>query len=212
MSKKIQKIQIENEMIIDTEIPHSAFAMFVELKMKSYNNVTELYIPILMQKLGWKDKRTLKKNINILIDKGYIVNDINRLIMNKPIRFELKKIEGYYTQVDIHTLKKIRSVTRDKLEVIGVKEKVDVYDRALRLFYYYEKNYNINYGKAFTPYELIIEQTKIHSTYIKTINNLFSKSKLVAIVLGEWYEKEIDDGMFIPQKSCNEYIPLCNRS
>lgn len=214
MGKRVQRVQIHNSLIVDAEIPQPAFALFIELKMKSYEDVAELYLPILMQKLGWKDKRTLKKNVDILMEKGYITNKVGRLVATKPVRFELKPIgDGEaFTQVDIYTLKKIRSATRDKIEVGGVKGLTDVYDRALRLFYYYEKNYNPNYGKAFTPYEMITKETKIHSTYIKAINDLFIKNKLVAIMGGTWYEKEIEDGLFIPQKSCNEYIPICNRS
>ena len=209
--KTIMKVQIPNDIIINREVDHATFFLYVELKRAFYKGKLVVYPYSLKEALGWKDNRKLKSHFNKLYELGLIKNEVNRINPSRPIDVELTEgaLNSDYTQVDIETLDKIKRHT-SLVVMPGRKNFRDVQDSATRLFYYYEKNYNHDYGKAFPTYLQISEDTRIHSSYIQAINEVFDRSGLVKIRKGTFYQKLVD-GRNIVQKSGNEYRPVCQR-
>lgn len=208
MGEDAEKIQVPNKLIMNKEILHGAFALYVEMKKYWNNNKANIYIPVIMKKMSINDTRTFKKYYNSLYKFGYIKEEMKRVPTTMlGVHFTPIQEEEGYTQVDVVTLKRIKEVTLHTN--IGGKDR-DTYSIGLRLFYYYEKNYNLSYGRAFPTYEQIKKDIKIHSLYIKGINTLFHNSKLVEVEIGGWYEKEIE-GIVFTQREGNKYIPLCIR-
>lgn len=210
-AKKIRRIQVPNHLIVNRDFPHDAFALYVELKRSSFNNKANVYPIQLKNKIGWTDNRKLKRYLKILYDYSLIDQEIDRISNHKPITLLIKDIAcgEEFTQVDVLTLDRIKECA-NTVKITGKSELQNVYEIALRLFYYYEKNYNEDYGRAFPTYEQINKDTKIHHTYIKAINTIFDENDIVRVRLGEYYTKEIDHETVI-QRAGNQYIPMCIR-
>ena len=210
-SKKIRRIQVPSHLIVDRNFSHEAFALYVELKRSSFNNNVNTYPIKIKNNIGWIDNRRLKKYLKTLYDYGLINEEIDRIVNHKPLSLSIKDIVSgeSFTQVDVNTLDKIKECTKS-VEITGKKLPQNVYEIALRLFYYYEKNYNEDFGRAFPTYEQINTDTKIHNTYIKAINTVFDINDIVKVRVGGYYSKEIDNELMI-QRTGNQYIPLCIR-
>lgn len=205
--KKIRRIQIPNKIIIDRAFPHNAFGLYVELKMRAFNNKVEVMPMKLKETLGWKDNRKLKKYLKTLYNFGLIDKQVDRINNYKLLNISLTSIgEEYFTQVDVNTIRKIKESVRS-VKLLRKGKPKDVHEIALRLFYYYEKNYNRDFGKAYPTYEQINKDTRIHSDYIMSINEEFHKNGLVIVRTGEWYK---DDNLEMKRKG-NQYIPICQR-
>lgn len=210
-TRKIRKIQAPNAIIINREFSHHAFALYVELRIKAFNNKVKIYPTELKSGLGWTDNRRLKKYLGELYDFGLIDVEFNRIDTYRPIECNLTPIrkDEHFTQVDVQTIDKIRKCTTN-VRVVGRKTPQHLCEVALRLFYYYEKNYNEEFGKAFPTYEQINEHTRIHATYVKALNTTFHNNGVVSVEIGKYYNQELDD-VIITRRAGNQYIPICIR-
>lgn len=209
-SKKIRRIQVPNSLIVDRDFSHYAFALYIELKIKSYNDKVNIYPMSLKEGLGWTDNRTLKKHFKELYDNNLVDIEIQRIVNTKPIECNITPIgDDKFTQVDVHTIQKIKDCT-NSIIMKGKKKPQNLTEMGLRLFYYYEKNYNEAYGKAFPTYENINEDTKIHPSYIKALNTVFHENGIVSVELGQYYSQELDDTI-VTRRAGNTYIPICIR-
>lgn len=206
-----KRIRIPLQLISNRDFPHDAFALLVELKIRAIDNKVGFYTRDLRQSLRWTDNRRVKRYFKILFDMGLIDREITTFAGFQRNELTLIDMDAgdSFTQVDVGTIEKIRAVSQ-LVTVAGRDKKLDVYSSALRLFYYYEKNYNTAYGKAFPTYEQIGKDTKLSPPYIKGINDVFHESGIVKIKIGEGY-LDTENGHQVFRKQGNEYIPMCLR-
>ncbi|WFD09039.1 hypothetical protein [Tepidibacter hydrothermalis] len=211
--KKIKKIQVPNSLILDKRISHNAFALYVILKNFSFNDNVNIYPTKLLKAIEWKDMRTLKKYLEILNDLKYINMITSKIVKYECIKLTIRGVENDFTQVDINTMYKIIECTL-RVPIKGNDNEIEVKnlkEMALRLFYYYEKNYNTLLGKAFPSYRKTSEELCIGKSYISALNDIFNKNDIVKVKKGNWVETEYEDGVILPRRMCNEYIPICSR-
>jgi hypothetical protein len=219
MKDNVKRIQVPNKYIDNKKFHFNAFYLYVNLKMICVDNHVKIYSKKLLEKLDWT-KYSLKVYLNVLIQENLILFDFNDLPIHNPIELNIEPIntnpakkEDYFTQVDVETIKKIfESARKVKYKTKdGKTELKDEKEKALKLFYLYEMYYNENYNKSFINYDGIYNATGYKNNTIKNINNMFHKNHLVDVMLGDWYEKEIDEDVYTPTRERNNYIPNCNR-
>jgi hypothetical protein len=180
--KKISRIEAPFSLICNKDISCKAFYLYIILRL-TYNDTTQninIYPKNLLQKLNWKDNKTLKKYLKELKDNNYITYDFTDLpIKKEPIQIYLtqNKLDKEYSEVDRDTIQQIIDCcsntiikSKDKITNKIIKTTIDLKEHGLRLFYFYEKNYNQKCGYAYPTYQEIFKNTGVRSTYIKALN------------------------------------------
>lgn len=215
--EKIKKIQVPYELIINPDVPAYATYLYIHLKMICNNNHVRIYIEKFKSEnyLNWKSTQTLKKYLTYLKNNNYIIYDFENLPKGKPLEIDILPItkDKMYVQLDVNIISKIQEFAT-KTEIIISKNNIkqliisDCKEMAVRLYYFYVKNYNLEIGKSFPSYKEINEATGISLQYIKALNNMFKKNKLLKITIGKWYEQEDDDGFKYRKRERNSYIPI----
>lgn len=209
-NKHIRRIQVPNILIVNRKLSHSVLELYVELALRTTKGDVSRLLVYELKQMGWKDNRTIKRNIEILYNLSLINKKIDRLPNNKSLDIKLIKPTSF-TQVDVHTIQLIRKYSQE-VKIKHQKPNARIFGTALRLFYYYEKNYNYNYGYAFPTYEDIKKDTGLHSSYIKGLNDMFQEKGLVDIKIGEQFIIVNKNGSREIRKKTNIYIPKCNRA
>ena len=211
-NKKIKRIQVPNFLIKDAEFPHESFYLYVVLKMSCVYNVINIKTSTLMDKLKWSKIGTLKKHLLILQEKELIDFGFEAIPKHVPMEITINSFNESFTQVDVTTINKVCELAEEVTMIRYTKNKtkievvVDLKEMALRLFYYYEHQYNEEFDKAFPSFRTTNEDTGIGTAHIKAINDLFDYNGTVEIQNGKWYKK---DGQML--KTCNNYKPVCQR-
>lgn len=213
VNKKIKRIQVPVELITKPKQFNETY-LYIYLKMMSMDNHVRIYKQKLMNNLLWKSNKTLNKYLQSLKEKGYITYDFESLPISKPIEIDIDPIgKQQFTQVDIETIDQIQTYTcscevKRKKENKTVVSIEDLKERALTLFYYYETYYNTDFGYAFPTYSKIREETGLSYEYIKIINKILHKAKLVNVSVGDQY---IDEETGKKMRERNKYTPNCIR-
>jgi hypothetical protein len=218
--KKQYSVQVPFQLIISPKQFNELY-LYIILKVISKGRTTNIYSNSLLERLGWKDTRTLKKYLRSLKSQNYITYDFEDLpqtetlkISFTPIRYFKKtdnKKESYYKQVtESSILKIIKFMYNCKVVRYSPKNREiesetyeDLKERAVMLFYYYKMKYNSNYGYGFASYKEIHTDTGISNEYIKIINDKFNFYNIVKVENGK---KDTKKGM--NKKERNKYIPL----
>lgn len=204
-NKQIKKIQVPYNLIAEKSTPHNATYLYVNLRMICVNNHVKIYIEKLKEYLHWQDTRTIKKYLEWLKKNKYIEYNFKSIPKHIPIELDIIPTKKYFVQVSINTIKKI-ILTTQEIELDNTKK--DLKEMAVKLYYYYTKLYNIKIGKACPTYEEIYKDTGISSKYIRAINKVLKKNKILKIKEGDWYQYEISENIYKPRKERNSYVPL----
>lgn len=214
---KIKKIQVPYELLENKNIPHHAVYLYIILKTVCVDNHVNIYGTKLRSEkyLDWKTPKTLKKYLHILKEHGYITYEFDDLPKRKAIELDICPLhkQQMYIQVSteaINGVKECTKVTPIKKKKEGVELEIleDCKEMAVRLYYFYTKMYNDDIGKAFPSYKEITNKIGISGQYIKVINTLLKKKKLLEVTIGKWYEQQDEDGYIIRKRERNSYKPL----
>jgi hypothetical protein len=179
------------------------------LKMSCVNNQVNIYTENLKKKLNWKTTKTLKKYLCWLKDHKYIDYNFQELPRQHPIKLVIRKLiidkenknnTEQFIQVSVDAINKIIN-TMQQNNLLKLKE------MAIRLYYYYVKQYNIDIGSAFVSYEIINKDTGISNQCVKQLNDIFQKNKIVKVVHGKWYKVEISEDTYRLRREVNKYVP-----
>jgi len=179
--------------------------------------IFNMYSKKFLKEIGWTQK-TLKRHIDIMHSMGVILN--YKLPRHQPMNIHINKVRQKsinsgeeYTQVDRKTVKTILEIT-NKIEIETIDRKTkkkktiitNYNSQGVRLYYYYEKNYNPQIGYAFPSQDTIKKDCKISKDTINILNKLFKKNKILYVEHGK---KTYINNNYRPQKENNKYIPLC---
>ena len=211
---KVSRIQIDNSIIIDDDITHNAFGLYVLLKGLSYikddSRIVSCNIGKIKDIAGWKDNRTLRSHFGKLEQLKLITKAPKEYRVNSIVKVKFTdRVQAIgFTQVDRDTVCSIIELTKS---IQSGKRCINMFGMALRLFYYYEKNYNQSYAKAFPSYEAIRRDTGISYNNIKQLNDYFDKNRIVIVSQGAFVDKENQFGEKSKSRQSNTYIPICNR-
>lgn len=206
----MKKIRISNNLIINKNFPHKAFLLLIKLKQKAYDGTKiRIKVETLMYELKWKDRRQIKKYLNILYDFGLINIKIGKMTSRKPLEFEiLDNPKKNYTQIGTNVINK----TIECASKIMVKDKNKMVERnmshmAVRLLYYYAMLLTNKVKKVYPTYEEIYCYTKINKRYIYFINKNLEENGLIKIKYGGYYVKLVkENDTIVTFKERNEYV------
>lgn len=203
---KIREIHIPNKIIYNYKdnpdsVSQQAFGLFVGLKVLSFNNIYNNTTDKLLTFTKWTDIDTLKKYINELTNKQFIEHNYKSLPKTDNIKIEILNIIPF-TKVDINTVNRIIELT-SSIHIKGNQSASNYNSIALRLFYYYKKQYNKKNKCAFPSYKTIHDSLGISSNQIAILNKIFEDNNLLIIKHGKW-----DEGSGSKKKNNNKYIPL----
>ena len=196
---KTKKLAIPFDLICDKKINHGSVYLYTILKDNIYQtNEVNIFNTKLKSKLNWKDNKTMKKYLSQLRDYGYIGYEFCNLPNKTAMQIHIRPLQNkeYYILITSKTLHVILD-TFNKIEP-------NMTDQAVRLYMYYIKNYNTEYGYAFTSYKNIKDDTGIRNENIKIINNIFRKEKIVFLQVGDRYLNEQNMNL----RERNKYQPL----
>lgn len=212
MEKKIQYIQIPNNLICTKDISHFAIFLYVVLVINSFNKIVNIKISKLLELTGWKSNKTLKKYLTELKQLNYINYDFIDLPKNTNAEIKISKQsygkDNYFVGIDRECLLKIMEITSEVLAKRDKKKKVvDLKEQAIRLFSYYCIKYNKDVGFAYVAYSIIKLDTGIRDANIKSINTILHKNKILEVTIGGRYILDDEDKKNIRER--NHYIPLC---
>jgi len=169
-------LQVPTEIVrnIGFNLDEKSFAVYAYLLYKKFKAFNNSEIDVLLRDIkvvtGITDNRTLKKCFLNLHNQGLIKNQIDKLPINKPLRFIMLEPykSDYFTQLPLELLKSI-----DNIGLIG-----------FRLMYYYESYINrSNMSKQFCypSYETIQIDLGISNFSVTKYNKLLTKEKLLTI-------------------------------
>jgi len=199
----MRRFSISTDVIRNPLVSHHAIYLYITLKeMMDYRTYrVDAYSANILKNANWSDRRTLKKYLSELKQIELITYEFVNFPINKPLLITINPIpdDAQFTQVDELTIKKINDVTWDHL----IMTNIDMKEMAIRLFYLYESYYNSYYEIAFPSFRVINSDTRISNIYIKLLNELFNKNKLVIVKYGSQVEWN--------KKGNNTYIPICDR-
>jgi len=231
MEKKVQYIHIPNNLICTKEINHNAIYLYMILRMYSWDDkITNIhkYISkskVLLERLNWKDRKTLKKYLKQLKEYGYITYDFDNIKSGQDIEIFFikqkygKKYNNYFVEIEKEGLLKVISIAKeiiifekDKITKKYIRKVIDLKEQAIRLFSYYcikfkvhnDEEYNIS-AYAFPSYSTINKDIGIRDNNIKAINTNLHKGKILKVEIGDMFLN--DDGRKVRER--NHYIPLC---
>lgn len=212
MSKKIQYIQIPNNLICTKEISHYAVYLYIVLVINSYNKTTNIKINKLLDITNWKTTKTLKKYLNELKQYNYINYDFNNLPKNDNIQIKIIKQSygknNYFVAIERECLIKIMEITsKVYLKRNKKKQEYDLKEQAIRLFSYYCIKYKKEVGFAYVAYSIIKLETGIRDANIKAINSILHKNNILEVTIGGRYILDDEEKKNIRER--NHYIPLC---
>lgn len=214
MSKKIQYIQIPNNLICTKEISHYAVFLYIVLVINSYNKTTNIKINKLLDITNWKTTKTLKKYLNELKQYNYINYDFNNLPKNDNIQIKIIKQSygknNYFVAIERECLIKIMEITsKVYLKRNKKKQEYDLKEQAIRLFSYYCIKYKKEVGFAYVAYSIIKLETGIRDANIKAINSILHKNNILEVTIGGRYINTNDNNNNTNIRERNHYIPLC---
>ena len=195
-------VSIPHQLIVDKSISTIEFYLYFLLK-KHMNHST------------WKTKTSqhmLKKNLNIA-DNRTLIGKLRKLKESKYIDYNFDKFpnKAEFIEIKIINLKsQYESLDLELYEQINKVINIDLLPQAIRLIYYYIKNYNPDFdsmgikGLACPSYTEINKECKIKLNDITVINNIFHENMICEVIEGEWYLSEYFNK---PMKGRNRYIP-----
>lgn len=211
MEKKMQYIQIPNNLVCTKDISHYAVFLYVVLVINSYNRQVNTKISNLLELTGWKTTKTLKKYLNELKELKYINYDFVDLPKNSNAIINITKQsygkDNYFIGIEKECLLKIIDIA-DEIQIKRDKKKkqIDLKEQAIRLFSYYCIKYNKDIGFAYVSYSIINLETGIRYSNIKSINTILHKNNILQVIIGDRYITE-DESKNVRER--NHYIPLC---
>lgn len=210
MTKQISRTQVPNSLIIDWNISHEEFLLYTILKLHliTKEKIVTIIGRDLKSALGWKDTRTLKKYL-LSLDKKGCIKILNNFRVNSKCRIYVECYEDEpFTQVATH---KVHKILHGAQSVQHRGEIRDMRAPCIRLFYYYEKNYNYDLEKSFPSYEKISEDLGMDSSYISSLNSHLEKKGEIRIEKGRYYSTKDGKGNQIVRRHVNNYFPNSRR-
>lgn len=218
MAKGKSRIQVPYSMLLNPDVPHNAIYLYVIIRNSCTDNNLKIYTEKLKSEkyLNWKSTETLTKYLKYLKEHNYIDYNFIKLPKHKPLELIILPIpkEENYTEISRKAISMIKEKAQN-IEFITKKKNKSIttyrycVEIAMRLYYFYVKNYNFNEECAFPSYLGITKDTGISSIYIKAINTMFHKNKIVDVKIGEFKDilkQETGDIKFMRER--NTYIPL----
>ena len=211
MKKQKQNlVQMPNELIANDKIKSNTTYLYLMMKLKAQKQNDDsfklnMYSKKFLETINWTQK-TFKKHLQILLEEGVVLK--YELLNFEPMQIHIKKID-IFTQIDNKTITKIlnnaHNIKTDKNKI------KDLTAQAIRLYFYYEKNYNNEYGYAFPSYETISKECKITKNTISYLNKFFKQQKILHIEYGKKTYTTNKNNIARPRKEVNKYTPLCNK-
>lgn len=225
---KIHYIHIPNNLICTKIINHYAVYLYVIMRIHSWDDKetgVHKYISktkLLLERLEWKDRKTLKKYLKELKEYGYIDYKFNDIKSGQDIEIFFikqkygKKYNNYFVEIEKEGLfnviilaKETFVFEKEKITDKTIRKTMDFKEQAIRLFAYYCIKYKIHneYGSAFAyvAYSIINNDIGVRDNNIKAINTTLNKGKILNVQIGDQYKD--DKGKCVRER--NHYTPLC---
>lgn len=208
----MRKVFISNNLIRDRtyyeyNLHHKEFYLYVLLKLYAQKDIVRLQPKTLLQITQWSKYSVLKKYLRGLkqkevIDYNFNDNDFRKIDVC-IIHLLIDTKNENFTIVDEYTINRIIKCCQNVLVVHNKTERYeDLKEQAIKLFFYYEMKY---YGEEFNvSYKTINTDTGIHYRYIKAINEVFNKNKIVSVKIGNKSDNNI--------RNPNIYYPIYKRT
>jgi hypothetical protein len=176
----LKSILVSNEIIKNKRISHRAFYLYILLQKSGMD--FELTGQELLELMGWKDIRSLVKEMESLKGNGLVYYK-GKITNKKKLKYVVHIPQSHYTILEGDTLNKvlnacIRVEFRDKL--------MDFRDSGVRLYYYLEMNYNEKLKKSFPSFKQIRSDTGLDETYINAIIKALEKEKIITVHRSGW--------------------------
>lgn len=201
-------VRIPNNIIVDQKINSREFMLYAVLRWKLELNEDKITFDEgreLKQALRWKDTRTISKYLKQLEKKGHIeILEGYRANTKLEIRVETYPKDSF-TQIPSKHFREIYHGTKEVFCDNSVK---DIADSSLRLYYFYEKNYNYELKKAFPSYKTINKTLGISYAYVSCINKTLERLGVLVVKEGDVYNKMDEEKVLETRKTNNSYIPL----
>ena len=187
-------LQISTEVVrnIGFNIDEKSFAIYAYLLYQHFRSrdkdtkVVSINHNKMKVILGITDNRTIKNSFKILHTQGLVMEEVEKLPINKPLTVALLQPydENWFTQLPINL-----NIHLDEVGLIGY-----------RLMYYYESYINrseITKDYCFPSYETIMSDLKISDKTLTRYNNRLKKEKLISITKHQvHFDNPFDDDLF----------------
>lgn len=195
-SKNQSLIQVPNILIDNENIDSGTTMMYVYLKCKSYDGNTLITINKIKDDLIIS-RNTVIRKLSLLQDMKLIEYELNG---QKAMNIKFLKYKQF-TQLSRSSIICIM----DNLVSINIKgEYKNLVSQGVRLYYYYEKNYNISYGYAYPQIRKIGEKCKMSQNTVILLNSLLETLELLRVEKGGYYQNELGE----IRKENNKYTCL----
>lgn len=176
----LKSILVPNEIIKNKSISHRAFYLYITLQQSVLS--FEASGQELLNLVGWKDIRSLNKEMKILKDNG-LINYEGKITNKKKNKYEILIPTSHYTILEGNTLDKVLNTCLS----VEFREKImDFRDSGVRLYYYLEMNYNEKLKKSFPSFKQIRNDTGLDETYINAIIKTLEKEKIITVHRSGW--------------------------
>lgn len=188
--KNVKYIGIPNVLLLDTTLNPKDKFLYVVLKTFCFDNTetTNVKKKTLMDKLNWKDNRTLLKHLNKLKYSNYIAFDFDSLPRKDYLKIKLSFVEPY-TLIDNEIFDKMYSYKK--------KEHCLIYMFLMEMYY------NNKLGFAFPSIATIQSVLKLSNSALHEISSQLHNDRWCEYNKGIYVQN--DDGVW---KQCNnKYLP-----
>jgi hypothetical protein len=165
--------------------------LYVCLKQLAINDELNVYTKQLLDILQWKDRKTLKKYLKLLRDKGYISFNFDNL---PQCIFNINEVNDEFINIKYSDIEKIKSFLDSGKEHI------------IRLAYFYKLRYITN---EYTSYSTIYDCTSIRNNCVTEYNKIFKENDIFRIQKPTKEEGYVDrgDGEIVYRIKPYRYVP-----